>query len=51
MPEHCDCDVCLFNRRSRRTDEAQAQTLGKLDGSSFRASVRAYDDFVLTVMR
>ena len=26
-PEHCDCDVCMLNRRIAM-DEAQAQTLG-----------------------
>ena len=26
-PEHCDCDVCVLNRRIAM-DEAQAQTLG-----------------------
>ena len=29
-PEHCDCDVCLLNRRIAM-DEAQAQTLGLLE--------------------
>ena len=29
-PEHCDCDVCVLNRRIAM-DEAQAQTLGLLE--------------------
>ena len=29
-PEHCDCDVCMLNRRIAM-DEAQAQTLGLLE--------------------
>ena len=33
-PEHCDCDVCLLNRRIA-VDEAQAQTLGMLDDLAF----------------
>jgi hypothetical protein len=39
-PEHCDCDVCLLNRRIA-VNEAQAQTLGMLDDLAFlRQSVR-----------
>jgi hypothetical protein len=29
-PEHCDCGVCMLNRRIAM-DEAQAQTLGLLE--------------------
>jgi hypothetical protein len=32
--EHCDCDVCLLNRRIA-VDEAQAQTLGMIDDLAF----------------